>query len=237
MSNTVGYFFKNVEDHFSNLEIIGPPGQKTLTIRDLLSETVNKNSKDKNPKEDLSIGLVKAILNKYNYPMELVYATVSRMRAEIHGDDKTAQYAINHRRMAIIKAYLIRNTNYTKEKITVALNREWDNTAYLLGRLFATYEKIQEDNRDNINIKSNYFASASVTPASIFPNVVKSGELYLQKLSGGLKVTREKLLGEIISMLPADYLPKNLSFEEQNVFILGYYHQRQDFFTKKDEVN
>lgn len=237
MSNTVGYFFENIEDHFSNLDIVGPPDKKTLTIRDLLSETINKNSNDKNPKEDLSIGLVKAILEKHNYPIELVYATISRMRAEIHGDDKTAQYAINYRRMAIIRAYLIRNINYTKEKITVALNKEWDNTAYLLGRLFATYEKIQEDAPGgNATIKGSYFSSASTTPASIFPNVTKSGELYLGKMNEGSKIYFSRIIGEIMNLLPAKHYPKNLAFDEQNIFILGYYHQRQDLFTKKDEV-
>jgi len=235
MKNNFGLFLENIKLHTERFEIEGPPDKKVyLTPWELSQEAVNKNAKEKN--DDVIVSILKAILTNDHYPTSFISKILTRMKAELHGDENTAKYAINYRRVGMIKAYLLKQTNYPKEEITVALNNEFNEPAYLLGRLFATYEKIQEDDGGNVNIKSNYFASASVTPASIFPNIVKSGELYLGKLQGGLKITREKLIGEIMSLLPAAPLPKNLSFEEQNLFVLGYYHQRQDFFTKKDNV-
>lgn len=242
IANSFGYFLENIKDHFANLEIIGDNG-KYLSARDLISETVNKNSSNKSPKEDLSIALLKSILQGYRYPPELIHGMLSRLRVEINGDETTAKYAINYRRVAMIKAYLIRNTNYKKEMITVALNKDWDNTAYLLGRLFAACEKIQEDAPGgNATIKGKYFTAASTNPASIFPSVMKLAHVYLARIENpGFKINAEKTLGSIMVLLEAKPYPKNLSFEEQNVFTLGYYHQRQEFFTskkdKKEEEN
>jgi len=51
----------------------------------------------------------------------------------------------------------------------------------------------------------------------------------------GLRVNREKLVGEICGHVAR--FPKHLPLNEQGLFYVGYYHQRQDFFTKKtDEV-
>ena len=239
MKNSFGSFIDNIKEHVERFKIIGPPGAKIyLTPWELSQIAINTKAKEK--VDELIISILKAILLNGNYPTSFIAKILTRLKADLHGDETTAKYAINYQRVGMIKAYLLKQTSYPKEEITVALNKEFREPAYLLGRLFATYEKIQEDHKHqndgqgNVNIKSNYFASASVTPASIFPNVIRSGELYLQKLQGGLKVVREKLIGEIMSLLPAEPLPKNLNFDEQNLFVLGYYHQRQDFFTKKE---
>jgi len=234
MKNTFGSFLENIRLHTRRFEIGGPPDKKLfLTPWELSQEAVNKNAKEKN--DDLIVSILKAILTNGHYPTSFISKILTRMKADLHGDETTSKHAINYRRVGMIKAYLLKQTNYPKEEIKMALNTEFKEPAYLLGRLFATYERIQEAEGSNVNIKSNYFASASVTPASIFPNVIKSGELYLQKLEGGLKVYYEKIIGEIMSMLPAEPIPKNLNFEEQNLFVLGYYHQRQDLFRKKEE--
>jgi len=237
MRNNFGSFLENIKLHVKRFEIEGPPNKKLyLTPWELSQEAINKNAKEKN--DDLIVSILKAILTNGEYPASFLAKILTRMKADLHGDETTSKHAINYRRVGMIKAYLLKQTKYSEEEITMALNKEFKEPAYLLGRLFATYEKIQDDEQGkdgNITIKKNYFASASVTPASIFPNVVKSGELYLQKMQSGLKVNREKLIGEIMSMLPAAPMPKNLSFEEQNLFVLGYNHQRQDFFKKTDE--
>lgn len=188
----------------------------------------------------MSITLLKSILQGYLYPTELAHSAIARMKAEIHSNDKkVSEYAINSMRMAIIKAYLLRNTHYTREMITVSLNPDWKDTAYLLGRLFAICEKIQDDaSSGNTTIKERYFSSASTTPASIFPSVIKLAHVYLPKIDKPpFRITREKQLGDVMNMLEAKPFPKNLPFEEQNVFILGYYHQMKAFFTKNTNID
>ena len=40
---------------------------------------------------------------------------------------------------------------------------------------------------------------------------------------------------EVIDKLSADGIPTTLTLEDQGRFSIGYYHQRQDFFIKKDD--
>ena len=50
----------------------------------------------------------------------------------------------------------------------------------------------------------------------------------------GRQVNFEKMLGDIMSALPAD-LPAILDIKDQARFAVGYYHQRQHFFTSHAE--
>ena len=43
-----------------------------------------------------------------------------------------------------------------------------------------------------------------------------------------------QLLGEVLG--PVDDFPKHLPLPDQGRFALGYYHQRQDFFSKKPDT-
>ena len=44
----------------------------------------------------------------------------------------------------------------------------------------------------------------------------------------------ERMVQEIFDRITR--FPTNLPLEKQGVFYIGYYHQRQDFFTKKPEA-
>ena len=56
-----------------------------------------------------------------------------------------------------------------------------------------------------------------------------------QELFNTSGFTFEKLLGEVLA--PITDFPKHLPLPDQGRFALGYYHQRQDFFTKKTDDN
>jgi CRISPR-associated protein Csd1 len=47
-----------------------------------------------------------------------------------------------------------------------------------------------------------------------------------------MKVNRERLVQEIVASIQS--FPSHLNLQEQGQFAIGYYHQRKDFFTKKD---
>ncbi len=50
----------------------------------------------------------------------------------------------------------------------------------------------------------------------------------------GQRILREKLIGEIFGRITG--FPAHLALAKQGLFYIGYYHQRQDFFTKKPET-
>jgi CRISPR-associated protein Csd1 len=60
---------------------------------------------------------------------------------------------------------------------------------------------------------------------------------HLAKIGGGGKTYYEKMIQEIMTGVSSNGLPAHLSLDDQSRFAIGYYHQRQDLFTKKDKNN
>ncbi len=118
----------------------------------------------------------------------------------------------------------------------MALDPDRPEPAYRLGRLFAELEKTQEDAQPGINdtIKDRYFGAASATPGSVFPRLIRLSQHHLGKLEKGTRTYHEKRIQEIAGGL--DDFASHLSLRDQGLFAIGYYHQRQDIFTKKSDT-
>ena len=112
---------------------------------------------------------------------------------------------------------------------------EQSDPPYLLGRLFAVLERIQQLALPGINatIRDRYYGAASTTPVSVFTTLLRLKNAHLKKLSDGQTVHFERLIGEVMSSLP-DF-PRQLTLPQQAKFALGYYHQRQSFYQRKEE--
>ena len=197
----------------------------------MLSETVNQNAKDKSPVPNMAAFVLQAILSGARYPASLYTDTLIRVRAE--------QGAVTWGRAGIIKAYLIRNCGLERGEDYMGLMEDNRDPAYLSGRLFAVLESIQMDANPGIKatIRDRYFNSACATPASIFPVLVKLKNSHMKKLErdkGSAKIYYEKLLTEIMGKM-GEKFPTRLSLEEQGKFILGYYHQVQKKYEKREE--
>ena len=172
----------------------------------------------------LSGALTRAIVEGTPYPEGLFSAIIRRIQAD---------RSINYLRAATIKAVLVRNHNQT---IPTMLDTESTDAAYLLGRLFSTLEKTQEDALGSVNagIRDRFYSAASATPASVFPRLLRTYQHWLSKLNGGAKVNRERLVQEIMSSIGSSGFPSQFPLKKQGIFAIGYYHQRKDFFTKKE---
>lgn len=111
------------------------------------------------------------------------------------------------------------------------------HSAYRLGRLFAVLEKIQEEASPGLNatIRDRYYGAASSTPVTVFTTLLRLKNAHLKKLPAGRGIWFEKLLGEVLE--PVQDFPRQLPLPDQGRFALGYYHQRQDFFTRKTEAS
>ena len=125
----------------------------------------------------------------------------------------------------------------------MALNEECTDSAYVLGRLFAVLEAIQTDANPGINstIRERYFNAACATPATVFPVLIKLKNSHIKKLdreSTAAKIYYEKQLTDIMGKIAisdtASGFPKTLSLENQGKFMLGYYHQTQKKYEKKE---
>ena len=225
LAGTVSEFSTRIKEHFDYLEIVR--GQNELEYLPLFLLLVNTavQGKADNIPPNLGGETMRTILAGQPYPYTLFAAAIKRCKATQH---------VNYPRAAIIKAYL--NKFHHKEVLKVALDKENTDPAYRLGRLFATLEKIQEEANPGINstIKDRYYGAASSNPVSVFSTLLKLSNHHLAKLENrGRKTNFEKLLNEIVTDIPPD-LPTSLSLQAQGKFAVGYYHQRQDFFTKRD---
>ena len=226
-----GELMKNVNGHYERMEIVRPSYDRyqTIPLWAMLRETVNQKSRDKTPSPVMAGSVARAIFSGGLYPAALLEQTMMRIRAE---------HEIGRGKAAIIKAYYLRNLNpdCPKEVLTVALNEASTNPAYTLGRLFSVYEAIQEAANPGINatIKDKYFNSASSTPATIFPLLDNLCQKHLRKLSTGSRIWYEKQIMALTGVLGETY-PARLNLPQQGSFNLGYYHQTQKRYEKKEE--
>ena len=97
-------------------------------------------------------------------------------------------------------------------------------------------EAVQQKANPNINatIKDRYFNSACATPALVFPTLLRLAQRHLSKIGGGAEVYYDKMITELLGDVTQSY-PLRLSLQDQGIFQIGYYHQKQKLFTKKEE--
>lgn len=242
LHNTFGNFLKNVLAHYERLRIVRPAYEpkSEIPLWKLLNETVNQKSRDKTPAPNMAGETLRAVLTDTYYPATLRNGVTMRIRAE---------RKVTYGRAAILKAYYLKNPHkdVPKEVLTVSLNPDHSentttitNIPFNLGRLFALYEEIQSAVNPNLNttIRDKYFNSAAATPASVFPRLVNLSQAHLKKLrkpkTMGAYVSYERQVREFMEPVGKTF-PTRLSLPEQGSFQLGYYHQTQMRYQKKEE--
>ena len=222
--NTLKDFAEKILDHFCDMEIHDTRKEKKpyMGVSEMISSvTLGGKMSDATP--NLPEAVVKSIFQGLPYPATLYSACIRRIRAE---------QKLTITRAAIIKAYLNRQNNNSK-KIDIMLDKGNTNQGYLCGRLFAVLDKIQEDANNISSIRERYMNAASATPSSVFATILNLSVHHSEKLDDSRRIYFEKLKQEIIEKLPANGFPAHLDLQDQGRFFVGYYHQRQDFFTSK----
>jgi CRISPR-associated protein Csd1 len=242
-AGTVLDFAKKIRKHFDDLEIVkGEKDREYFGLAQLLKATALSYEQENIP-PNLSGDMIRAILEDMPYPATLLNNCIARIRAEQSKKDKAGRLIRNVTsiRAAILKAYInrqIRYYNKQERSLTMSLDYENKSPAYRLGRLFAILEKIQEDaSGGNLNttIRDRFYSSASSSPSTVFPLLIRLKNAHLKKLSEGKKINKEKEIGEIMDGIPT-ILPSHLNLNDQATFAVGYYHQRQSFYqTKQDK--
>ncbi len=118
----------------------------------------------------------------------------------------------------------------------MSLNEQSTIPAYLLGRLFAVLEKVQQEAIGDVNasIKDRYFTSACASPASVFPLLLRLSQHHIAKAEYGRASDRR--IQDILNLLDVEKnpIPAHMNLDAQGIFILGYYHQRADFYKAKN---
>jgi len=154
----------------------------------------------------------------------ILNSCLRRLRAEGAQGFQTA-------RMALIKLILVRKG----VAMTETLNADDSHPAYIYGRLLAVFEQIQYDAMGdvNANVVDKFYGTFSAAPALVFSRLFANAQNHLRKTKSekpGAYVNNDKLLSEIVSLLPAAPPSGQLALKDQGRFALGYYHQRAKRF-------
>ena len=245
---------RRITQHFTDLEMVrGPYDPEYPSLFRLLTAVALQNKADNIP-PNLGGAVVDAIFAGPDvpYPALWLNAAVGRCRAEQN---------VTYLRAAAIKACINRQIRRQIQSAVISaqsaptstplptppekeflsmLDLENTNPAYRLGRLFAALERIQEaaaggPGQLNATIRDRYYGAASSTPVAVFTTLLRLKNAHLKKLTTGQSVNFEKLLTEILG--PVTDFPAHLSLPDQGRFALGYYHQRQAFFSKPTDSN
>ena len=230
---TIGQFAEKIRQHFEDLAIVKPPKEPEFYSLWRLLVNIATQDKSENITSNLAGDFMRAVLTGVPYPATLLQAALRR----IHSDTENRVKPV---RAALIKAYLNRyhriHPNPNHKEVKMGLDTSQPSIGYQLGRLFSTLEKIQEEANPGLNatIRERFYGSACASPVTVFANLMRLKNHHLAKMDNkGRVVNFERLLAEIVGRF--DDFPAHLDLHEQGRFAIGYYHQRQDFFTKKTE--
>ena len=225
LRTTIGVVVKNIRQFYEEMELsLAYSNQEALSMMSPLFAA--------SPQGDISrlapqlvVDYLNAIVTAAPLPVTLQSELLDRIREKRKPGGITT---------SLLKCYLIRNQ---QNHIPMALDKENKNIGYLLGRTLAIVERAQELSTPGINytIRDTYYHVISVTPSAVFNRLMGLSSAYFRKIaSHGTAVFLKSQLSEVIGMLDDGKIPLRLSIDDQNCFALGYFHQRQTYFTKKE---
>ncbi|CEE02658.1 type I-C CRISPR-associated protein Cas8c/Csd1 [Caldifermentibacillus hisashii] len=212
-----------IRQFFDAQQIVGAPKPASIY---LLAACMYRDGRKEMQKEDVQDWMNWAIYGK-RLSGRIIAKMVKRIQARggmawIHA--------------AAIKSWLI---SQKKEEWTVDLDQARITPPYLCGRLFAVLEAVQyEAVKGNDTIASRFYAAASSTPRTIFGLLMRNSKWHLSKISKenkGYEVRYQQRIQLITGQLKE--FPAVLDLQGQAEFALGYYHERQDIYKKKENMS
>ncbi|GEL75507.1 type I-C CRISPR-associated protein Cas8c/Csd1 [Myxococcus virescens] len=229
MSDTLERLGQRFVEHYHDLRL--EPAPHPAPSPWLLLRETAALGKSENVPPQLAGELMRAILTGQRYPGSLLANVVMRMRA-----DRDVNLTSIGLRAAICRMCLVRDARkgvhqHSEGGTPVGLDPEERNPGYRLGRLFAALENLQRaalGRNINATIRERYYGSASATPASVFPLLLRGATHHfanVRKSSPGLAFVLEQEIAQIVDGLDSTF-PPSLRLGDQGRFAIGYYQQK-----------
>jgi len=260
-TDTTKHVVQAIQHWFTDISIVGLRGKPALWR---LLRSLAVRGEQANLPPNLAGEVFLAALSASPLPVDVLGAAVRRCRSE-------PERRVSPERAALVKAVLtrsrerlIRDFNIHFEEIQPAMNENEKNRGYLLGRVFACVERMQELALGDVgaSVTDRYFASACATPQAVFPRLLKTEIHHFRKARdgkfGGAAVITHRMIDKLASWLVGnengmrdqetvdDFLKRNagktmtgfpafLPLPEQGLFTLGYHQQRSEFYTRREK--
>lgn len=233
LESTVPEVQRNVAEWFQDLSLVPPEGvgaRRGFGLAALLRSLVRAELAELPPQ--VPAQLLHGALCGRSVPLPQSALAAALRRQQLDRDNK-----LNPARLALIKACLLRSADLANRNqhtwnapMTECLNPESRDPAYLCGRLFAVFDRLQYLALGGVNagVVERYYASASATPALVMGRLFRNAQFHLAKTDGGVATNVAKDFEAIAGAL-GDQFPAALDLEGQGRFALGYYHQKADY--------
>jgi len=251
--STVAVVARNLASHFQDLDIVrntpSPKGHDLppqFALGTLL-EALTPNGKREDIPPQLAASIVQAALHGTQYPLSVLQRAIERTRAEI-GRDEWVDKNRRDARAALIKAVLNRRRRFLPaphyQEVLPAMDPINNSQGYILGRLLAVLERLQQEALGNINasVVDRYFSGASASPKSVFVRLLKNARHHVSKLKGegekyGLALRWDKIIDDIADRFDPKHngFPSHLDLEQQGLFILGYHQMRKWLWLSRED--
>jgi CRISPR-associated protein Csd1 len=139
-----------------------------------------------------------------------------------------------HARIGLLRAYLLRKGD---RDVKPFLNEDHPDCAYHCGRVLAVLDDIQYAALGDVGagIVQRYYAAASASPALVLGRLVRLANTgHLPKMEGGLRHWHTQRLAQVWGQVQQSP-PTTLSLQQQTLFAMGYYQQKAQPKTRKEE--
>lgn len=232
LETTVDRVEKAIGAWFAGSEIIDPDGVNLRSghkFGAILYAMVRAELDELPP--PLPAALFYAILRGASVPLPrtALAAALRRQFLDQRKPDDPRDPRLNPARLGLIRAVLNRLPDQPF-LMTAQLDPACSDPAYLCGRLFAVFDRLQylAQGQLNAGIAERFYASACVTPSLVMGRLFRNAQFHLAKAGGGVAENIRKDFEQISSALGAKF-PPTLTLEEQGRFALGFYHQKADY--------
>jgi CRISPR-associated protein Csd1 len=187
---------------------------------------------------DVIIQLYRAALEGTAPALSLLKPILNQLHSRLIRDD-TYNPLYDESRFALLKLILNRQSNRTME-IQPSLTADTEDAAYNCGRLLAilaaTQAKAHDFKLDGAGVSERYFGTASVSPSSVMPLLIRLNRHHLNKIrkserfGGHERFIQEQIEDVLVLFKPArpglpPTFPRTLDLQGQGRFALGFYQQ------------
>jgi len=194
----------------------------------------NKYDKDDNSLSRVATYLWNAAFKNTIPPWWILSKVLQRARID--------KYGVTADKAALIKLILNRNNKGGEFMVTEQVAQGNRPVSYICGQIFAKLESIQYAalGEKNAGIREKYFTYAMTTPSAAFGRLFNLSSKHFTKLKGekpGLAVNMDKELQNLCKDIDINDFPATFTLEQQGLFAIGYYHQKQEQFSTNKKTN
>ena len=207
---------QNALNHQERIRLLGM--KKTSSLYTLLN-CILPDGGNLNYYQNLAQGLVLTIMTGIDYPEPLFVMALEKLKTGIISEKLNFSNYSTRAIIALLKAILIKNYNV---EVFDKMNDLEKNTAYLLGRVYATaWLTVDKNHRGNMDkVMQRWYRVAMESPATAYAPYLQSA-----KIHGASDYRIASIMKDIV-----EPLPERLTIKEQGMWTLGFYHQYAEHF-------